>query len=173
MSRTELQHLLLHASKKDTTAYMQAHPHHFQDALEMALSDRQPLAWRAASLVKDCMKPNDPRVSQHLNHIVKLLPTKSDSQLRELLLILQKMRITEELEGPLFDLCLQAWQAVDKRPSIRYTALKTILTLVKKYPELSSEISFLTEDHYLETLSPAIRRGVQKSVGQLHRPPNT
>ena len=82
--------------------------------------------------------------------------------------------IIPNLHSPIIDKTIES--VIKQETSAPYEIIVVGMdkwNLVKKYPELSSEISFLTEDHYLETLSPAIRRGVQKSVAQLDRPPNT
>jgi hypothetical protein len=41
--------------------------------------------------------------------------------------------------------------------------------IAKKHPELAKEISFLTEDHYLESLSPGAKNSVSKLMKELNR----
>ena len=78
------------------------------------------------------------------------------------------MELNDEQEGRLFDICVSLWEKIGKVPSIRYTAFRFIIQTAKKYPELSSEINYLTEDQFLETLSPGVKRGVAKMINELH-----
>jgi hypothetical protein len=45
---------------------------------------------------------------------------------------------------------------------VRITALKFILKVANKHPDLLEEIVFLTQDHYLESLSPGVKRSIEK-----------
>jgi hypothetical protein len=36
--------------------------------------------------------------------------------------------------------------------------------IASKYPDLSNEIALITQNHYLETLSPGVRRAVMKMI---------
>jgi len=59
---------------------------------------------------------------------------------------------------------MDLWEQLDKTPSIRMTAFKFIIQMAKKYPELSEEISIITQNHYLETLSPGIRHSISRLI---------
>jgi urate oxidase len=74
------------------------------------------------------------------------------------------MRLTEKQEGILFDKCMNIWEDISKSPSVRGFAFQIIITTVKKYPELISEIEFLTQNHYLETISPGIRHSIKRMI---------
>ena len=76
-------------------------------------------------------------------------------------------KLTERQEGILFDKCISIWEDINKSPSVRSFAFLIITNTVKKYPELISEISFLTQGHYVETLSPGIRRSVVRIIKEL------
>ena len=77
------------------------------------------------------------------------------------------MELKEEYEGILFNLCMDIWEQINKTPSVRITALKFIIKIAKKHPELSQEITFLTQDHYLESLSPGIKHSVSRMMKEL------
>ena len=102
--------------------------------------------------------------------IIDVLPQKHDGHQRELLKILSRMEILEEYEGILFDHCVRIWEGIHKRPSIRYTAYCTMLRIMKKYPELSHEIDYYSQDHYLESLSPGIKNAIQLMIGEQANP---
>ncbi len=143
---------------------MDNHPEFFEEAIELAISDKQPYSWRAAWLLWSCMEENDKRIQKYIRKIVDALETKDDGHQRELLKILMQMELNEEYEGKLFNLCMDIWEQINKVPSVRVNALKFIIKIAKKHPELSQEITFLTQDHYLESLSPGAKHSVLKMM---------
>lgn len=159
---SELENKLLHSYKDEMISFMENHPEHFDEAVELALADKQPYSWRSAWLLWSCMEENDKRIKKYIKRIVETLDSKDDGHQRELLKILLQMELKKEYEGKLFNLCMDIWEQIDKSPSVRVNALKFIIKIAKKHPELSKEISFLTQDHYLESLSPGARHSVLK-----------
>jgi len=147
---------------------MHAHPEIFEEAIELAIADKQPYSWRAAWLLWSCMEENDKRIQKYIKSIVDTLETKDDGHQRELLKILLKMELEEDNESILFDHCMDIWEQINKPPAVRVNALKFIIKIAKKHPELKKEISFLTEDHYLESLSPGAKNSVSKLINKLH-----
>lgn len=145
-------------------AYMETHPEAYEEAVQLAISDKQPFAWRAAWLLWSCLEENDRRVQKHVKEIVKSVKSKNDGHQRELLKILLLMVIYKKYEGILFNLCLYVWVEINKSPSVRITAFKFILKLVKKHPELSNEITFLLQERYLETFSPGVKKSISKMM---------
>jgi len=152
----------MEASKEEMISFMAAHPEQFEEAVSLALSDTQPLAWRAAWLLHDCMEGNDIRIRIHISDIVAAIPDRQDGHQRELLKILLRMELGEEHEGRLFDICMSVWEHPAKQPSVRITAFRYIIHMAKKYPELANEIAGLTQDWHLESLSPGVRRSVSR-----------
>ncbi len=145
-------------------AFLTGHPEHFDEAIALALGDDQPYAWRAAWLLFDCMEENDARVRKHVNRIIRTIPERADGHQRELLKILQRMDLSEAQEGRLFDVCMTLWESIGGSPSNRITAFKFIVKMAKKYPELQNELTALTQDWYLDTLSPGVRHSIRKML---------
>jgi len=162
-----LEDKLLNSYKEEMISFMYAHPEYFEEAIELAIADKQLYSWRAAWLLWSCMEENDPRIKKYIKNIVNTLKTKDDSHQRELLKILLMMDIEEEYESILFDHCMNIWEQINKPPAVRVNALKFIIKIAKKHPELSQEISFLTQDHYLESLSPGAKHSVSKLMKEL------
>jgi hypothetical protein len=81
--------------------------------------------------------------------------------------MLLMMELDEKYEGVLFDICLGIWEQIDKSPSVRINALKMIIKIANKHPELTQEILFLTEDHYLASLSPGAKHSALKLMTEL------
>ncbi len=166
---TTLENKLLNSYKDEMISFMHSHPEFFEEAIELAITDNQPYSWRAAWLLWSCMEENDKRIQKYIGDIADTLETKDDGHQRELLKILLKMELTEEYESILLDHCMNIWEGINKAPSVRVNALKFILKIAKKHPELAKEISFLTQDHYLESLSHGAKNSVSKLMRELDR----
>lgn len=160
---------LISSYKDEMISFMGNHPEFFEEAIELAISDKQPYSWRAAWLLWSCMEENDVRIRKYLKRIVDALKNKDDSHQRELLKILLRMELTDEYESILFDYCMDIWEQINKPPAVRVNALKFIIKIAKKHPELSKEITFLTQDHYLESLSPGAKHSVSILMKELQR----
>lgn len=165
---TALEQVLTSCYKAGMISYMDTHPEDFEEAIKLAVTDKQPYSWRAAWLLWSCMEENDPRIQRHINVIVNSLPTKNDEQLRDLLIILQHMELDEKYEGKLFDICVTVWEKIDKKPSVRFNAFRMIVKIARKYPDLSHEIFFLTQEQYLDPLSTTAKKSVYKMIKENH-----
>jgi len=161
---TPLEQILISSYKADMIFWMHAHPEAFEEAVRLAVSDKQPYSWRAAWLLWSCIEPNDPRICGHIKRFIANLEYKDDGHQRELLKILLLMDLSEEDEGFLFNVCVSVWEKISKVPSVRLTALKLIVKIAGKYPDLSHEIKFLTQEQYLGSLSPAVIKSISKLV---------
>jgi hypothetical protein len=157
---SELEKTLTSRYKNEMISFMNSHPEYFEEAIELALSDNQPYSWRAAFVLWSVIEENDTRIQKHIKRIVKAVKGKSDGHQRELLKILLMMELDEKYEGVIFDMCMDIWEQISKAPAVRVNALKMIIKIANKHPELKKEISFLAQDHYLESLSPGAKHSV-------------
>ena len=164
---TLLEHILVSTYKAGMISFMEAHPEAYDEAAALAVSDNQPYSWRAAWLLWSCMKENDLRIKSHVNKFVKYIPYARNNQKRELLKMLLMMKLTDKQEGLLFDECIILWEDISMDPSIRITALKMLLKIARKYPELSREITLVTQGHYISTLSPGVKHSVNRLLKKL------
>jgi len=164
---TRLEHVLTHFYKEGMIRHLAEHPEDFEEALQLAVSNKQPYSWRSAWLLWSCMEMDDARVKGSIKKIIELLPTLKDGHQRELLKILQMMELCEEEEGLVFNLCLTVWEQIHKAPSVRWHAFMTLLKIAKNYPDLLHEIQFLTQEQYMETLSPGIRHTLGLRIKEL------
>ena len=164
-----LEDKLLNSYKDEMISFMHAHPEYFDEAIELAIDDKPTYSWRAAWLLWSCMEENDRRVKKYIKKIVDTLNSKNDSHQRELLKILLKMKLKEEHESILFDHCMNIWENINKPPAVRVNALKFIVKIAKNHPELAKEITFLTEEHYLKSLSHGAKNSVSKLMRELNR----
>ncbi len=163
---TALEYKLLNSYKDEMISFMENNPEYFNEAIKLAISDKQPYSWRAGWLLWSCMDEDDKRIRKYIKKIVNAVKNKEDGHQRELLKILLKMELIEEHEGVLFNICMDVWEQINKSPSVRINALKMIVKIAKKHPELAHEIKFLTQGHYLETLSHGARHSANILVKQ-------
>lgn len=161
---TELENILINVHKAEMIAFMHAHPKCLNEAIELAIANKQPFSWRAAWLLWSCIEENDERVKKHIKKLIKGLKGKADGHQRELLKIIHIMDLSEKDESFMFDWCVDVWKAIDKKPSVRYNAFKYLKKLSKKYPDLKNEIALYTDDRYLKTLSPGVKNGIIKML---------
>ena len=159
---TELEHVLTHSHKAEMISFMHAHPEYYDEAIDLAIADKQPYSWRAAWLLWSCIDRNDLRIQKNIQKILENIRNKSDGHQRELIKILLEMQLNEEQEGYLYDLCVTLWKQTDKQPSVRYTAYRGIQKIVHKYPGLKNELILLTQHKYMDTLSPGVKRSILK-----------
>ncbi len=153
--------------KKRLVAQFREDPVAVEKAIQIAISSDQPQAWRAAWVLKELIEPNDARMIDHLDQMVSILIDRPDGHQRELLHLIDRFELSDEQEGILFETCIEIWKHAGKSSSVRYNAFKKLVEVVKRYPELVSEISYLTDEEYLSTLSPAIKRNVIKMIASL------
>ncbi len=158
----ELEHVLMSFYKEGMISFLDSHPECFNEAIELAISDKQPYSWRAAWLLSSCMDENDKRVQPYIKRIIESLTSKKDGHQRELLKILMMMELDDDYEGLMFDKCVTLWESINKKPSVRYSAFKFIIQIAKRHPDLSQEIALLLQEQYLETLSPGIKHSLIK-----------
>jgi hypothetical protein len=161
---TALENILTCSYKDEMILYMYAHPEDFEEAIKLAVSNKQPYSWRAAWLLWSCMEENDQRIQGYVKNIINTITTKNDGHQRELLKILLKMQLNEDYEGFLFNVCVDVWEKIYKRPSVRLTSLKIIVKIAKNHPDLSREIILLTQNQYLDSLSPAVKKSISKMI---------
>jgi hypothetical protein len=166
---TELEHILTNCYKSDMISHMDAHPEDFEEAIKLAISNKQPYSWRAAWLLWSCMEENDKRIQGDIKSIIETLATKDDDHLRELLIILQHMELNEEYEGLLFNICVTVWEKINKKPSVRFNAFKMIIKIAQKHPDLYHEIVLLTQFQYMDSLSPTVKRSISKMIKELNK----
>ena len=165
---TPLEEILTTLYKDGMVTFLNKHPEYFEEAIQLAISYKQPYSWRSAWLLWSVMTKNDSRFDNYIPTILQSIKDKQDGHQRELLKILYLLEINEEHEGYLFDLCISLWENIQKKPTIRYTAFRFLVKIPNKHPELRKEIDFLLEPRYFETLSPGVKKGVFKMLKNQH-----
>jgi len=153
--------------KAEIVAALEKNPELFSRLIDISVSGKQSLAWRAPWVISGLMQDNDLRIKPRLKALIDAIDGKKDGYQRELLKIIYKMDIPEELEGALFDKCSNIWEVTKKSSSVRIMAFRIMIGIAKKYPELKNDLLFFTQQHYTETLSPGIKKSLLKMTGTL------
>lgn len=150
--------------KEEVCAYVQNDTTAFKQLIRLALQVKTHNSWRAAWVLNHAMLTNDERLTPYLSKIIEITPQGSHGLQRELLKILLKLSPSEDQEGLVFDLAVTIWQDISHAPALRVTAFKHIIKIAKKHPDIQNEIPFLTQTHYIDSLSPGIKRSVEKML---------
>ncbi len=161
---TEFEQVLVEERKVGQVAFLRENPEVFAEALRLAGSDRAPQCWRAASVLETCMQDNDARVVGAVDGLLAVLPVREDGHQRELMKILLRMELGDEQEGRFFDAAVKIWEDPAQQPGTRGTAMRFILKMAQKYPDLHGEVRAMTQGPYLRSLSPGIRHALQRQV---------
>jgi hypothetical protein len=167
-SETKFERLVTSSHKSEIISALKSNPEFFSEAVALTISDKHPYSWRSAWVLWSCMEINDIRLQNHVKKIIDILPETSGSQQRELLNILQRMEISPEYEGKLFDVCVKIWEQIDKIPSIRFNAFRILISITQKYPELKEELNLLTESYYIDSLSAGIKNSALKMIRKIN-----
>lgn len=167
MNLSSLEQILISGYRDEMVNSVQKNPDIFTEAVELALTDKQPFSWRAAWLVKNCMTKNDKRIIDWIDVILNSLHSKKDGHIRELLKILYAMELNREQELFLFDYNMRIWENTNWNPSLRVAALKFLIKLLKKYKILEKEDYLIFSEKYLITLTHGARRSAEKLISAL------
>ena len=159
-----MEYIFTNFSKDRMISFMNAHPDSFTEMIELAIKNNHTLAPSAAWLLSNCTEKDDKRVLAYIPNIIQNIPRVRDGHQRDFINTLRKIEVGEEYHGKLLDNCVDIWCSVSKIPSVRISALKLILQIAYKHPDLSQEVLLMTQDQYIETLSPGIKRSVQRMI---------
>lgn len=161
---TDLKEILRTNYKDGVMDFMESNPEAFYDAMDLALSDDDCYNWRGAWVLGLHIEENDERMFGYVDKILSAMEGKADNHQREFIKILLKMELDENQEGKLFNICVGMWEDINKKPAIRYYAIKYMLKLAKKYPELNNELDFFFQERFFTNLSPGIKRSIMQSA---------
>ncbi len=138
--------------KERAMNHIKAQPNLFDDLMQAALGEKQPVGWRAAWVAAEIIKKNKDFKTifeTYIDEIIdKLEQFKSGGQKREFLKALLLFKIKEEKLGVLINLCFNWLQNPKVDAAIRVHAMQHIYNLSKKEPDLLVELNAILEDLY-------------------------
>jgi len=115
--------------------------------LDLALNEKDPVAWRAAWILDGSDELNPGLASSYLSKIIQKLPeVESSGTLRSLLRLLCRYPIDEEDQGILIDLCFGYMVSELYPVAVKVHAMQIIYNHVLIYPELKEELVTVIED---------------------------
>jgi len=168
MSAKVLQLLEGRIDREKIKIYLEGEVEEFDFLVSHMQKSEKPSSWRAAWVVHHIMKKNDSRLQKDLHQIIKNISDKDDGHQRELLKIVRKMKLSEKDEGYFFDVCVNLWEEVHKKPATRYYAGLFIIEMSKKYPDIKNELKHLTTEYYTQTLSTGIKRIFDRELSKIN-----
>jgi hypothetical protein len=120
---------------------------HFNTLLQLALHEKDPLAWRASWVLDGSDEQKPGLALAYITEIVRALPgLKSKGSLRSLLRLLCRYDIPEEEQGLLIDLCFSYLVSELYPLAVKAHAMMIIYNHVLKYPELKDEFITVMQD---------------------------
>jgi len=120
---------------------------HFNTLLQLALHEKEPVAWRASWILDGSDEKKPGLARKHINKIVKALPAlESRGTLRSLLRMLTRYDIPENEQGLLIDLCFSYLVSELYPVAVKAHAMQIIYNHVLLYPELKNELIAVIED---------------------------
>ena len=119
----------------------------FKSLLDLALSEKDPLAWRASWILDGSAELHPEIALNHLSQIIQRLPSiSSTGTIRSLLRMLCRYEINEKDQGVLVDLCF-SYMVSDLYPvAVKVHAMQIIFNHALIYPELKEELVTIIED---------------------------
>ncbi|MDB3905464.1 hypothetical protein N9335_03195 [Crocinitomicaceae bacterium] len=151
-------------NSSEASKFINQSEEHIRKMVELSVCDVKDVSWRAAWLLgKSITKLSNPIQKYHLK-IIKGISEKESGHQRELIKLVIDKNLSEEEEGRLFEVCIEIWKDIHKKPGTRSYAFNYIHKMITKYPDLKNELSGLFDTKYLDTLSPAIKKSIQKKT---------
>jgi hypothetical protein len=126
---------------------VQSSPEKFKSLLDIALREKDPLAWRAAWVLDGSDEKSPGLAVDYISAIVCKLPDlKSNGSTRSLLRMLCRYNIPEDDQGILIDLCFRYLVSELYPVAIKVHAMQIVYQHVLIYPELKEELVTVIQD---------------------------
>jgi hypothetical protein len=135
----------------------------FHEVLLFALKDHE-RSWKAAWLMNQVLVKYELDLSNYTLMVCQSIPSKPSNQQRELLKLLEKVQITDENEGPIFDVATACWEELKLQSGTRMVAFRLMLKIATKHKDLLQEVENLMEERYLKGLSQGVKRAVENRM---------
>lgn len=164
---TPFEEILLSFHKEEMIEFVNDNPDAMEEALELALTNKQPLSWRSAWLIWSCISYNNPFIVQNIDKIISYIPSARNNQKRELIKILLLVDLSPVQSSTMFDISSALWTDSSLDPSIRMNALKMLLKISNENDSLKNKIINITTDNLIKTLTGGAQKSVKKLLNSL------
>ena len=126
---------------------VQSSPEKFKSLLDIALVEKDPLAWRAAWVLDGSDEKSPGLARDYISTVVCKLPEiKSNGSIRSLLRMLCRYDIREDDQGILIDLCFKYLVSEFYPVAVKVHAMQIVYQHVLIYPELKEELVTVIQD---------------------------
>lgn len=137
--------------------------------LELALHEKDPLAWRATWVLDGCDEMHPGLAKNQISKIIHMLPKlESMGVLRSLLRLLCRYEIDERDQGLLIDLCFSYLVSELFSLAVKVHAMQIVYNHVLLYPELKEELRTVIEDQ-VENNSVGFKSRGKRIISQLEK----
>jgi hypothetical protein len=163
--------LLREYGKSQTLAmanYIGNDPARFAELMQLFLSGEYRVTQRAAWVVSYCADAHPALIQPYLAQLITFAQRADvhEAVTRNVLRILQTVRVPEGLAGELIDFCFRILEEKSRPTAIRTFAMTVAYQHCQQYPELVKELKILVEDQ-LPYETPAFRSRGSKLLKQL------
>lgn len=164
--------ILKEHSKRQTlfiVNYIGDDPVKFKELVRLFLSGEYRVTQRAAWVLSDCIEAHPKFLSSCLKALILNLEKENlhDAVKRNTLRVLQNASIPEELQGRLYNICMQYLYS-DEAIAIQVFAMTVVANIVKQHPDLAVELKTLIESR-LEESSAGFKARARKVLKQLKK----
>jgi len=144
----------------------------FDELMTHFYSNEYRVTQRAAWIMSHCIDKHPFLINPHLEGLVANLeqPKLHDAVKRNTLRLLQGIDLSEELMGPLVDICFKFLLDIKEPVAIRIFSMQVLFNICKKEPELADELRIVIEEFMphgtagFKSRGKRILKGLQKML---------
>lgn len=138
-------------------------PDYHQYLREVCLSDDQQINWRAAWLLADLPAKDLQAIFPSAQVLIEVLSSPhKDGYLREIVKIINRLKLDEDEEGLFYEAALKLWENLAMASATRIHAIRSLFKIAETYPELKLELEAYNDDFYFQGLSPGIAKQIRR-----------
>jgi len=150
--------------------YVGKDPVRFEELVELFFDEEIRVVQRVAWIISHCADNHNDIVVPYLERFVEY--AKNDpphvAVKRNVVRVMQKCTIPEELEGPVYDMCWNFSNSTKEDIAVRAFSLRVLVRIAEKYPELCDEVLSVA-DGFSQSESKGLLSCGRKVVSQVNK----
>ena len=167
------EHLMIENSKQnweEVCAFVGQNPDRFKELMNIFMYEEMRLVQRASQPVGKLGEQYPYLIIPYLPKLVDYLKKNPIPAVRRnTMRILQFIDLTEDIEGPLFDIGLSYLASESEPIAVKAFTMTVLRRICQKYPELASEVIHQIEILVEEKVSAGIVNRGEKELKKLHK----
>lgn len=165
--------ILKEHSKKQAllvSGYIGNDPERFSELVDMFLNDEVRVVQRAGWIMSHCTDVYPDLIAPHLDKLIAYTSNDPphDSVKRNVCRMMRYCELSEENEGPAYDLCWKLAFSTKEDIAVRSFALTVLYRIAEKHPDLSHEVLSIAEG-LKDSESPGLRNSSRKIAIKLRK----